>query len=82
MSKKIVPSNGAHKSPFEQIRHVNEAGVDYWESRDLAEALGYTQYRNFESVIERARLACFNSGFWATSPYGPDSKVMCSLRTL
>ena len=62
MSKKIAPPSGGRKSPFEQIRHVNEAGNEYWESRDLAEVLGYTQYRNFETVIEKARLACFNSG--------------------
>ena len=24
--------------------------------------LGYTDYRNFEAVIEKARTACFNSG--------------------
>jgi phage tail protein X len=29
---------------------------------DLAEVLEYTQYRNFEGVIEKAKLSCFNSG--------------------
>ena len=46
--------NGGHVSPFERIKRTNEAGNEYWESRDLAEVLDYTQYRNFEAVIEKA----------------------------
>ncbi len=49
-------------SKFEQIRRTNKTGNDYWSSRDLAKALDYTDYRNFESVIDKARIACFNSG--------------------
>ncbi len=49
-------------SPFERIRRTNEAGNEYWSSRDFAEVLGYTDYRNFETVVSRARAACFNSG--------------------
>jgi DNA-damage-inducible protein D len=49
-------------SPFEQIRRTNDAGNEYWSSRDFARILGYSDYRNFEAVIERARTACFNSG--------------------
>lgn len=49
-------------SPFEQIRRTNEAGNEFWPSRAFAQVLGYTDYRNFEAVIERARTACFNSG--------------------
>lgn len=30
--------------------------------RDFAAVLGYADYRNFQSVIESARTACFNSG--------------------
>jgi DNA-damage-inducible protein D len=36
--------------------------VEYWSSRDFAEVLGYGDYRNFEGVIEKAKLSCFNSG--------------------
>ena len=32
------------------------------KSPDFAKVLGYTDYRNFEQVVEKARLACFNSG--------------------
>jgi len=49
-------------TPFEQIRRTNTAGNEFWSSRDFARVLGYTDYRNFEAVIQKARTACFNSG--------------------
>ena len=49
-------------TPFERIRRVGPAGNEFWSSREFAQALGYSDYRNFESVIEKARTACFNSG--------------------
>lgn len=49
-------------SPFERIRRTNEAGREYWSSRDFAQVLRYNDYRNFEQVIQKARTACFNSG--------------------
>jgi len=46
---------------FEQIKHFDEDGYEYWNSRELAQALEYVDYRNFESVIESAKKACENS---------------------
>jgi DNA-damage-inducible protein D len=62
MSNNVMRSNGGHESPFEQIRRTTAAGVEFWSSREFAQVLGYTDYRNFEQVIQKARLACFNSG--------------------
>lgn len=63
MSKKIMKEiSKGHTSPFEQIRRTNDAGNEYWSSRDFAKVLDYSDYRNFEQVIEKARTACFNSG--------------------
>lgn len=49
-------------TPFEEICRTNPAGNEFWSSRDFARVLGYADYRNFQSVIEYARTACFNSG--------------------
>ena len=61
MAKDIVKTSG-HASPFERIKRTNDAGVEFWSSRDFSEILGYGDYRNFEGVIEKAKMACFNSG--------------------
>lgn len=49
-------------TPFETIRRTNPVGNEFWCIRDFAKVLGYADYRNFQSVIESARTACFNSG--------------------
>lgn len=51
-----------HRSVFEQIRRIDENGMEYWTSRDLSKVLEYTDYRNFEKVIAKAKEACHNSG--------------------
>jgi hypothetical protein len=56
-----APTAG-NASPFERIRKTNAVGAEYWSSREFAGVLGYADYRNFEQVIGKARLACFNSG--------------------
>lgn len=48
---------------FESIKHVNEYGEEYWLARELQPVLEYTQWRRFADVIERAKLACRNSGY-------------------
>jgi DNA-damage-inducible protein D len=46
---------------FEQIKHINEIGQEYWSARELSEAFDYAQWRNFLKVIETAKEACRNS---------------------
>jgi len=46
---------------FEDLAH-REGEVEYWLARELQELLGYTQWRNFEPAVARAREACRNSG--------------------
>lgn len=60
--KTIKDIASPHRSPFERIRRTNDAGNEYWSSRDFAKILDYSDYRNFEQVIAKARTACFNSG--------------------
>lgn len=63
MGKRIIKDiTQKHLSPFERIKRINDAGNEYWSSRDFAQILGYSDYRNFEQVVNKARTACFNSG--------------------
>jgi DNA-damage-inducible protein D len=59
MSEELTPSS---KSPFERIRRIDATGGESWSSREFAKILGYSDYRNFEKVIENAKTACQNSG--------------------
>ncbi len=49
-------------SKFEDIKHLNEIGQEYWSARELSEVLEYTKWDKFLNVIERAKKACKNSG--------------------
>lgn len=46
------------KSIFENIKHKDENGIEFWEARELQKALEYSQWRRFNSVIEKAMMAC------------------------
>jgi DNA-damage-inducible protein D len=48
-----------HKN-FEDYVYVQE-GVEFWFARDLQSLLGYTEWRNFLKVIEKARESCKNA---------------------
>lgn len=50
------------KSPFEKIKRISEDGYEYWSARDLAKLLEYTQWRNFENAIFKAKESCINNG--------------------
>lgn len=51
-----------HHVAFENIKHIDADGNEFWLARQLARVLEYSQYRHFVPVIERAREACVNSG--------------------
>jgi len=46
---------------FEEIKKINEYQSEYWSARQLARTLEYADYRNFETVIKKAKESCKNS---------------------
>jgi len=46
---------------FEESAYTQN-GVEYWMARDLQKLLDYTEWRNFLLVIDKAKIACMNSG--------------------
>ncbi|MDR1895919.1 MAG: hypothetical protein LBR10_03925, partial [Prevotellaceae bacterium] len=61
---------------FEGIKHVDEQGNEFWFARELAPILEYVQWRNFSKVIDRAMLACKNSGFSIADHFPEISKLV------
>ena len=50
------------ENKFETIKKVDSNGVDFWSSRELSDLLEYVDYRKFINVIDKAKIACENSG--------------------
>ena len=48
---------------FENIKHIDEYGNEYWYARELSKVLEYKDWRNFLKVLNKAKEACKNSGF-------------------
>ena len=46
---------------FEDIKHIDENGIEYWYARELKEVLDYKEWRKFEGVIQKAKEACKNT---------------------
>ena len=61
---------------FEDIKHVREDGSEFWYARELARVLDYTQWRNFQTVIKRAMIACENSGHNVIYDFAEVSKIV------
>ena len=51
-----------NENTFEGIKHLTEEGIEFWYARELQTVLEYTEWRNFETVINKAKEACNTSG--------------------
>ena len=47
---------------FEDIKHIDDRGNEFWLARELQSVLEYSEWRNFEKVIKKAKVACKNAG--------------------
>jgi len=64
-----------HRDSFESIRHEDE-GVEHWLARQLAPVLGYQDYRNFLSVIEKARVSASAAGLDPADHFGNVTRMV------
>ena len=61
--KKIGNKNDYTNSIFENIKNIDDYGQEYWYARELSRVLEYSDWRNFLKVLNKAKVACDNSGF-------------------
>ena len=46
---------------FEDIKHIDENGIEFWYARELMPILQYSNWQNFEKIIDKAKTSCENS---------------------
>jgi len=61
---------------FEDIKQTVEGSGGFWYARELAAVLQYSNWQNFSKVIDRAKLACKNSGFAISDHFIEVSKMV------
>src|SRR6266481_136292 len=64
LSYNVAVSNeltAAASTAFERIKRTNERGGEFWSARELGRVLEYSDFRNFITVINKARQSCTNS---------------------
>ena len=54
---------------FDSIKQVNEDGQEFWYARELQNILEYAEWRNFNGVIDKAKIACEQSGNLVTNHF-------------
>ena len=59
--KKI--GNKYNNNAFENIKHIDDYGNEFWFARELQKVLEYKEWRNFKVVIDKAKTSCENSKF-------------------
>lgn len=61
---------------FEEIKHIDEEGNEYWYARELMLSLGYKDWRYFDAVIEKAIIACKNSDMLVIDHFVVSNKMV------
>ena len=61
---------------FEDIKHINEYGEEFWYARELQKVLEYTEWRNFTKIIDKAVTACVTSQASASDHFVDVNKMV------
>ena len=65
------------KEKFDSIINTEEKeNIEFWYARDLQIQLGYTQWRNFLEVINKAMISCESAGISVSDHFAKVSKMI------
>ncbi len=72
MSEELIK----HNLSFESIKHIDENNNEFWSARELMIVLGYKDWRYFNDVIEKAKIASSNSNLSPHDHFVVDNKMV------
>ncbi len=61
---------------FEDIKHTDQDGHEFWYARELQKVLEYAEWRNFEKIISKAKLSAKNAGNLGISDFVEVNKIV------
>ena len=61
---------------FEDVKHVDENGIEFWYARELMPILQYSNWQNFEKIIDKAKISCKNSDISVSDHFTDVSKTI------
>lgn len=61
---------------FEDIKHIDEDGNEFWYARELMKGLEYTKWGNFKNVISKAMQSCKNSNVTVSDHFAEVGKTV------
>ena len=61
---------------FEDIKHIDKEGNEYWLARELQKVLGYNQWRSINGLIKRAQTACKESRYNTDDHFALERKMI------
>ncbi len=66
-------------SDFEQIKRTTEDGQEYWASRDLCTALGYSTYQKFTRLLNKSIAVASGKGLNTTDHFNQTVEMVKSI---
>ena len=75
MKNELIKKHNYTNEKFEDIKHIDENGVEFWYARELMHILQYSNWQNFEKIINKAKISCENSGISVFEHFTDVSKL-------
>ena len=69
MAGNELTSLGNIVDELNRFRKVHSNGAEFWDARTLFRVLGYSDWTNFKTVIQKAIIACDNSGVFSSNHF-------------
>ena len=76
MKKELQTKEKYNNKTFEEIKHIDEFGNEFWYARELMPVLQYSNWQNFEKIIKKAKTSCENSNINVSDHFTDINKMV------